>query len=103
MYPAAAKFAVHEPTILHDAKTGCSRRNPVLTYGAECGKRQCRMIESGPVKITFDAKQKVTGLKVVTSLDTRNKLREAAVEIVAWNVQIAAGPRPAEIPTDIKS
>ena len=61
------------------------------------------MIESGPVKITFDAKQKVTGLNVITSLDTGNKLGEAPVEIVAWNIQIAAGPRPAEIPADIKS
>ena len=60
------------------------------------------MIESRPVKITFDAKQKVTGLKVITSLDTGNKFGEPAIEIVAWNSQIATGPRPAEITANIK-
>ena len=61
------------------------------------------MIESRPVKVTFDAKQKVTGLKVIASLDAGNEFGEAAVEVVTRNVQIATGPGPAEIPTDIKS
>jgi hypothetical protein len=61
------------------------------------------MIESRPVEITFDTKQKVTGLNVVASLGAANKFGEAAVEVVAWNGQIATGPRPAEIPADIKS
>src|SRR5262249_41229786 len=45
MYPAATDFAVDEPTILHDAKTGCRGPNPVLTDRAEGRKRQRRMIE----------------------------------------------------------
>jgi len=61
------------------------------------------MSESRPVKVTFDAKQKVAGLKVTASLDAGNELGEAAVEVVTRNVQIAARRRPAEIPTDIKS
>jgi hypothetical protein len=61
------------------------------------------MIESCPVKVTFDTKQKVTGLKVIASLETANEFGEAAVEVVAWNGQIATGPRPAEIPANIKS
>ena len=60
----------------------------MLTYGTEGRKWKRRVIESRPVEITFDAQQKVAGLKVITSLDTGNKLGEAAVEIVAWNVQI---------------
>src|SRR5215472_8300556 len=103
IYPATAYLAIDKPLILHHANTSRRSPNPVLTDRAEGRKRQRRMIESGPVKITFDAKQKVTGLNVIASLDTRNKLGEAAVEIVAWNIRIAAGPRPAEIGTDIKS
>src|SRR5215472_8958738 len=103
VHPATTEFAVHEPLVLDHANAGRRGPNPVLTDRAEGRKRQRRMIESGPVKITFDAKQKVTGLNVIASLDTRNKLGEAAVEIVAWNIQIAAGPRPAEIAADIKS
>ena len=61
------------------------------------------MIESRPVKVTLNAKQKVAGLKVIASLSASNKFGKPAVEVVAWNVQIAAGPGPAEIPTDIKS
>jgi hypothetical protein len=45
----------------------------------------------------------VAGLKVVTSLDARNEFGKAAVEVVTRNVQIATGPGPAEIPTDIES
>src|SRR5262249_54345621 len=48
VYPAAAELAVDEPTILHDAKTGCRRANPMLTYRAEGRKRKCRVIESRP-------------------------------------------------------
>jgi hypothetical protein len=61
------------------------------------------MIESCPIKIAFDAKQKMTGLNVIASLDAGNEFGKAAVEIVAWNVQVATGPCPAEIPADIKS
>ena len=101
--PTTTYLAIDKPLIIHHANTSRRGPNPVLTNRAEGRKRQRRMIESRPVKVPFDAKQKVTGLKVITSLDAPNELGEAAVEIVAWNVQIAAGPCPAEIPTDIKS
>jgi len=61
------------------------------------------MIKRRPVEITFDAKQKVTGLNVIASLDAGNKFGESAVEVIAWNCQIATGPRPAKIPAKIKS
>jgi hypothetical protein len=61
------------------------------------------MIESCPIKVTFETKQKVTGLNVVTSLDAANKIGEAAIEVVTWNIQIATGPRSAEVATDVKS
>ena len=61
------------------------------------------MIESRPVEITFDAVQEISGLKVVSSLHAANGFGEAAVEVVAGNIQIATGPGAAEVPTDIKS
>ena len=56
------------------------------------------MIESGPVKITFDAKQKVTGLKVITSLDAANQLGKAAIEIVAWIFRLPLVHAPPKLP-----
>jgi hypothetical protein len=56
------------------------------------------VIESRPVEITFDAIQEISCLKIVSSLNAANELSETAVEVVAWNVQIATGPRPAELP-----
>src|SRR5215472_12011536 len=85
MYPATAYLAIDKPLILHHAKTSRCCPNPVLTDRAEGRKRQRRMIESRPVKITFDANQKVTGLKVIATLDTGNKLGEPAIEVVARN------------------
>src|SRR5262245_30627208 len=61
------------------------------------------MVESGPVEITFDAKQKVAGLEIVAGLNAANKFGKAAVEIVVWNSQAAAGPGAAEIRSNIKS
>jgi len=103
VYPATAHLAIHEPTILDHANAACRCPNSVLTDGPEGRNRKRRMIKSRPVEITLDAKQKVTGLNIITSLDAADEFGEAAVEIVVWNVQIAAGPRPAEIPADIKS
>src|SRR6516162_4190629 len=103
MEPTTAYLAIDKPLILHHANTGCRSTNPMLAYGTKGRKRQRRMIESGPVKITFNAKQKVTGLEVITSLDTANELGEPAVEVVAWDGQIATGPRPAKISANIKS
>src|SRR5215469_14516064 len=68
VYPTSAELAVDEPTILHDANTSRRCPNPVLTDGTEGRERKRRMIECRPVEITFDAKQKVTGLNVITSL-----------------------------------
>src|SRR4029077_21141674 len=42
-------------------------------------------------------------LKIVASLNAANKLGEAAVEIVAGNVQVTAGPRGADIRAHVKS
>src|SRR5215469_6413939 len=103
MYPSSTDLAVDEPLVVSEAKASRCGTNPMLTDRAEGRKRKRRMIESRPVKIAFDANQKVAGLKVVASLDTANEFGEPAVEIVAWNIQITAGPCPAEIPADIKS
>src|SRR6516164_5457350 len=103
VYPATAHLAIHEPTILDHANAACRCPNPVLTDGPEGRNRKRRMIKSRPVEITLNAKQKMTGLNVIASLDTANKLRKAAIEIITRNVQIATGPRPAEIPANIKS
>ena len=61
------------------------------------------MTETRPIEITFDTKQKVASLKIVTGLDAADELRGASVEIVARNVQAAAGPCPAEVGADVKS
>jgi hypothetical protein len=39
----------------------------------------------------------MTCLNVVPKLDAANEFRDAAIEIVASNVQVAVGPRPTEI------
>ena len=61
------------------------------------------MIESRPIEIAFDAKQKVTGLEIITGLDAADEFGDAAIEIVAGNVQAAVGPSPAEVGADIKT
>src|SRR5262245_51801031 len=61
------------------------------------------MAEGRAVEFSLDAKQKMAGLEIVTSLNATNELGEAAVKIIVWNIQIAAGPRTAEIRADVKS
>src|SRR5262245_53935883 len=61
------------------------------------------MAESRSIKVSFDAKQKMTGLEIITGLNATNELGETAIKIVVWNIQVAAGPRSAEIRADIKS
>ena len=61
------------------------------------------MIETRPIEITFDAKQKVTGLEIITGLDAADEFGDAAIKIVAGNIQAAVGPCPAEVGADIKS
>ena len=61
------------------------------------------MSEARPVEITFDTKEKVTGLEVVARLHAANKFAEPAIQIVAWNVQAAVGPSPAKVGPYIKS
>jgi hypothetical protein len=81
----------------------CYSPNPVLAHDAERRSRQRRTTETRPIEITFNTKQEVTRLNVVAKLDAANELGDAAVEIVARNVQAAAGPRAAEIRAIIKS
>ena len=55
------------------------------------------MIESRPIEITFDTKQKVTGLKIITGLDAADELGDASVEIVAGNIQAALVHAPPKL------
>src|SRR6185369_10274006 len=61
------------------------------------------MIEGRPIEIAFDAKQKVTGLEIITGLDAADEFGDAAIKIIAGNVQAAVGPSPAEVGAHIKS
>jgi hypothetical protein len=61
------------------------------------------MTKSRSIEFTFDTEQQATQLKIVPSLNATNELSEAAVEIIARNIQAAVGPRAAEIRADIKS
>ena len=61
------------------------------------------MIETRPIEIAFDAKQKVTGLEIIPGLDAADEFGDAAIEIVAGNIQAAFGPSPAEVGANIKS
>src|SRR5215831_7646625 len=103
MHPAPAYLCVNEPAVLHEADTARHRADPVLAHGAKCRAWQCRMAESCPVEIALNAEQKVAALKIIASLNATNELGDAAVEIVVWNIQAAAGPRSAEIRANIKS
>src|SRR5262249_5578038 len=103
VHPAPAQLAIEKPTILHQAKAACHCPNPVLAHDAEGRSRKRGATEARPIEITFNTKQEVTRRTVVDKLDAANELGDAAVEIVAWNVQTAAGPRPTEIRAIIKS
>ena len=61
------------------------------------------MIESRPIEITFDTKQKVASLEIVTGLDAADKLGDTSVEIVTGNIQAAVVPCSAEVHAHIKS
>jgi hypothetical protein len=43
------------------------------------------------------------GLKIISGLNAADELGQAAVEIVAGNIQVAACPRSTEIPAGLKS
>ena len=55
------------------------------------------MTKSRPIEITFDTSKKVTRLEIITCLNAADKFRQAAVKIVAGNVQTAVGPPAPEI------
>src|SRR5262249_33384494 len=59
------------------------------------------MIESSPVESAFHTIQEITRLKIISGLNAANELGEAAIEIIAGNVQVPACPCPAEIAADI--
>ena len=61
------------------------------------------MTESGSVKLAFHAKQEMTGLNVVAGLNATDELGEAAIKIVAWNVQAAVRPGTAEVHAHIQA
>ena len=61
------------------------------------------MIETRSIEIAFDAKEKVTGLEIITGLDAADEFGDAAIKIIAGNVQAAVGPSPAEVGAHIKS
>ena len=46
------------------------------------------MIETRPVEIAFDSKQKMTGLEIVTGLDAADELADAAIKIVAGKFRL---------------
>jgi hypothetical protein len=50
------------------------------------------MSESRPIDITFEAKEKVTCLKIIPGLDAADELGNAAIRAVAGNVQAAVDP-----------
>ncbi len=60
------------------------------------------MTKAGSIELTFDTKQKVTGLEVIARLHAANEFAEPAIQIVAGNVQAAVGPSPAEVGAHIK-
>ena len=60
------------------------------------------MTEAGSIELTFDTKQKVAGLEVIARLHASNEFGQAAIQIVAGNVQAAVGPSSTEVGTNIK-
>src|SRR5262249_7075760 len=85
VHPAATNLCVNEPAILDEADAACRRADPVLAHRAECRRRQSWMAEGRSVEVAFDAKQKMTRLKIVAGLNATNEFGKAAVEIVVWN------------------
>jgi hypothetical protein len=61
------------------------------------------MTESRPVEVTFHAKKKMAGLEIVAALNATDEFGDASIQIVARNVQAAAGPSRADICAEIKS
>ena len=60
------------------------------------------MSKASPTELTFDTKQKMTGLEVIARLHAANEFAEAAIQIVARNVQAAVGPSATEVGAHIK-
>ena len=60
------------------------------------------MTKAGSIELTFDTKQKVTGLEVIARLHAANEFGEATVQIIAGNVQAAVGPTSAEVGAQIE-
>src|SRR5262245_44032688 len=61
------------------------------------------MTESCPVEITFDTDQEMAGLEVIAGLKAAYEFGEPAIEIVARNIQVAAGPCSPEVRPQITS
>ena len=55
------------------------------------------MIETRPIEIAFNSKQKLTGLEIITGLDAADEfLVIPAIKIITGNrFQVAVGPSPA--------
>jgi hypothetical protein len=97
LHPAAAQLGEYEPSVIHEAHAAPHGANPVLIHKTQRGSRKAAMTKGGPVEITLDAEQKVTGLHIITSLQAADEFSEAAIQIVAGNVQAAVGPSAAKL------
>src|SRR5262249_12565055 len=96
VHPAAAKLGVEQPLVLHKAEAACQRSNPILPHGAQYGCRKRGATKRRPIKITFNAKQKMASLEIITGLNAADEFGGAAMQ-VARDVQAAARPRTTDI------
>jgi len=102
LHPATAELAIDKPAILHKADATGNRSNPVLAHRAERRSGKRGMSKSCPVEITFHAEQKMAGLEIVAGLNATDEFGQPAIQIVARNVQAAAGPPATDIYASIK-
>jgi hypothetical protein len=74
-----------------------------MVHSAKRRNRKGWVVETSPVKISFNAKEEVTRLKVIADLSAPNEFRYAPIKIVAGDCQGLVSPSSAEVGSQIKS
>src|SRR5262245_26959990 len=80
-HPTPAQLGKDEPAVIHETNAACHRADPVVAHRTQRRHRKGRVVEARPVEIAFDAKEKVTSLEIITSLDAADEFGDATVKI----------------------
>src|SRR5262249_932202 len=106
--PATAYLAVSQPAVDGNSKTCSDGADPFLAVEKlnrpqRRGHRKARTAKGAPIKVSFDANQKMTSLQVVTELEPSGECTaEWIIPRRARDVQCAVGPGTPNIGAQIR-